>query len=36
MRNKRLLTLNETAIKADARTFRDRIIKSLGATGGPQ
>ncbi len=32
MRNRRLLTLNETAIKTDARTFRDKIIKSLGAT----
>jgi 5-methylthioadenosine/S-adenosylhomocysteine deaminase len=34
MRNRRLLTLNETAVKADARTFRDRIIKSLSTTGG--
>ena len=32
MRNRRLLTLNETAIKRDARLFRDRIIKSLGTT----
>src|SRR5678809_587344 len=32
MRNKRLLTLNEPTIKRDARAFRDRIIKSLGAT----
>ncbi len=30
MRNRRLLTLNETAIKKGARIFRDRIIKSLG------
>jgi 5-methylthioadenosine/S-adenosylhomocysteine deaminase len=29
MRNRRLLTLNETAVKNDARAFRDRIIKSL-------
>ena len=29
MRNRRLLTLDETAIKRDARAFRDRIIKSL-------
>jgi hypothetical protein len=29
MRNRRLLTLNEAAIKVDARTFRDKIIKSL-------
>jgi hypothetical protein len=35
MRNRRLLTLNETAIKRDARVFRDRIIKSLGATTAP-
>jgi 5-methylthioadenosine/S-adenosylhomocysteine deaminase len=32
MRNRRLLTLNETAIKNDARAFRDKIIKSLGTT----
>jgi 5-methylthioadenosine/S-adenosylhomocysteine deaminase len=30
MRNRRLLTLNETAIKNGARIFRDRIITSLG------
>jgi 5-methylthioadenosine/S-adenosylhomocysteine deaminase len=30
MRNRRLLTLNETTIKNDARTLRDKIIKSLG------
>ena len=33
MRNRRLLTLNETAVKNDARVFRDRIIKSLGTSG---
>jgi len=33
MRNRRLLTLNETAIKTEARAFRDRIIKSLGTSG---
>jgi len=32
MRNRRLLTLNETAVKNDARTFRDKIIKSLSST----
>ena len=32
MRNRRLLTLNETAIKTEARAFRDRIIKSLSTT----
>lgn len=30
MQNRRLLTLNETAIKRDARVFREKIIKSLG------
>ena len=30
MRNRRLLTLNETAIKNDAAKFREKIIKSLG------
>ena len=35
MRNRRLLTLNETAVKNDARAFRDRIMKSLGATAAP-
>ena len=35
MRNKRLLTLNEAAIKADARAFRDKIIKSLSTTSAP-
>ena len=35
MRNRRLLTLNETTIKNDARTFRDRIIKSLGTAAAP-
>jgi 5-methylthioadenosine/S-adenosylhomocysteine deaminase len=35
MRNRRLLTLNEAAIKADARTFRDKIIRSLGARTAP-
>jgi 5-methylthioadenosine/S-adenosylhomocysteine deaminase len=35
MRNRRLLTLNETAVKNDARAFRDKIIKSLGTTGAP-
>ncbi len=31
MRNRRLLTLNEPTIKADAAVFRDKIIKSLGS-----
>src|SRR5215813_9005877 len=35
MRNRRLLTLNEAAIKRDARTYRDKIIKSLGTTAAP-
>ena len=36
MRNRRLLTLNETAVKSDARTFRDKIIKSLGTATSKQ
>jgi 5-methylthioadenosine/S-adenosylhomocysteine deaminase len=35
MRNRRLLTLNETTVKNDARAFRDRIIKSLGTSAAP-
>ena len=35
MRNRRLLTLNEAAIKRDARTYRDRILKSLGTPAAP-
>ena len=35
MRNRRLLTLNEAAIKSDARTFRDKILKSLSTTTAP-
>src|SRR5688572_3144107 len=35
MRNRRLLTLDETSVKNDARAFRDRIIKSLGTTAAP-
>src|SRR5512147_772849 len=33
MRNRRLLTLDEPAIKSAARAYRDKIIKSLGASG---
>ena len=33
MRNRRLLTLNETTIKADARAYRDKILRSLSTTG---
>jgi 5-methylthioadenosine/S-adenosylhomocysteine deaminase len=36
MRDRRLLTLNEVTIKADARRFRERIIKSLGAKTVPE
>ena len=32
MRNRRLLTLNERAIKASAEVFRGRIVKSLAAS----
>jgi 5-methylthioadenosine/S-adenosylhomocysteine deaminase len=35
MRNKRLLTLNETEIKASARIYREKIIKSLTGTVTP-
>jgi 5-methylthioadenosine/S-adenosylhomocysteine deaminase len=35
MRDRRLLTLNEAAIKEGARFFRDQVIKSLGMLGGP-
>lgn len=33
MRNERLLTLDEASIKASARVFRERILKSLGNIG---
>jgi 5-methylthioadenosine/S-adenosylhomocysteine deaminase len=33
MRNRRLLTLDEVSIKTAARAYRDKIIKSLGASG---
>src|SRR5437588_7293886 len=36
MRDRRLLTLNEETIKADARRYRDRIIRSLGAKTLPE
>ena len=32
MRDRRLLTLNERAIKASAKIFRERIVKSLAAS----
>ena len=35
MRDRRLLTLNETAIKNGARIFRERILKSLGQNSAP-
>ena len=35
MRNRRLLTLNETAVKTEARAFREKIIKSLATSGAP-
>jgi 5-methylthioadenosine/S-adenosylhomocysteine deaminase len=35
MRDRRLLTLNETTVKNDARAFRDKIIKSLGTSSAP-
>ena len=36
MRDRRLLTLNEVTIKADARRYRERIISSLGAKTVPE
>jgi 5-methylthioadenosine/S-adenosylhomocysteine deaminase len=36
MRDRRLLTLNEAAIKQGARVFRERVIKSLGGSSVPQ
>ena len=36
MRDRRLLTLNEETIKADARRFREQIIRSLGAKTVPE
>jgi 5-methylthioadenosine/S-adenosylhomocysteine deaminase len=35
MRDRRLLTLDEAAIKADARRFREKVIKSLGGSAFP-
>jgi 5-methylthioadenosine/S-adenosylhomocysteine deaminase len=34
MRDRRLLTLDEVAIKESARVFRDQVIKSLGSSTG--
>ncbi|MDX6405167.1 MAG: 5-methylthioadenosine/S-adenosylhomocysteine deaminase [Blastocatellia bacterium] len=36
MRDRRLLTLNEETIKADARRFRERIVRSLDAKTVPE
>lgn len=36
MRDRRLLTLNEETIKADARQYRERIIQSLGVKTVPE
>ena len=36
MRDQKLLTLDEAAIKADARTFRERVMKSLGNANSPE
>ena len=36
MRDRRLLTLNEETIKADARRYRERIIQSLGSKTLPE
>ena len=36
MRDRRLLTLNEETIKADARRYRERIVKSVGVKTIPE
>ena len=36
MRDRRLLTLNEEAIKADARKYRERIVQSVGIKTLPE
>src|SRR6185503_103180 len=36
MRDRRLLTLNEETIKADARRYRERIIRSVGVKTVPE
>ena len=36
MRDRRLLTLNEETIKADARKYRERIIQSVGIKTVPE
>ena len=36
MRDRRLLTLNEATIKADARRYRERIVKSVGVKTLPE
>ena len=35
MRDRRLLTLDEVAIKEGARVFREKVINSLGGSGAP-
>ena len=36
MRDRRLLTLDEAAIKEGARVFRDQIVKSLESSSAPK
>ena len=36
MRDRKLLTLDETAIKESARVYRERVMKSLGTLGSPK
>jgi hypothetical protein len=36
MRDRRLLTLDEAAIKESARVFREQVIKSLGVSTTPK
>jgi 5-methylthioadenosine/S-adenosylhomocysteine deaminase len=35
MRDRRLLTLDETTVKNDARAFRDKIMRSVSNSGTP-
>lgn len=36
MRDRRLLTLNEETIKADAHRYRERIVESVGVKPTPE
>jgi hypothetical protein len=36
MRDRRLLTLNEEIIKADARRYREKIVQTVGVKTVPE